>query len=125
MSPTMRSANAKLKTKQLNAFRSSFRLSLQTAQQIRKFGGTVKKNKKIEITVVKNDSDVGGGTSEQSFSKSAMTAFALSFFSNIQRYCFRELRTSWNKSRRLGGKFRKTMTQALQPTEHISCRLYC
>lgn len=125
MSPTMRSANAKLKTKQLNAFRSSFRLSLQTAQQIRKFGGTVKKNKKIEITVVKNDSDVGGGTSEQSLSKSAMTAFALSFFSNIQRYCFRELRTSWNKSRRLGGKFRRTMTQALQPTEHISCRLHC
>lgn len=73
-SPTIRSAKAKLTTRQLNAFRSSSCGPLYTAQQIKKFVGTVKKNRTIEMIAVKNDSDIGGGTAEQSFSKSDMAS---------------------------------------------------
>lgn len=73
-SPTIRSAKAKLTTRQLNVFRSSSFGPLYTAQQIRKFVGTVKKNRTMAMVAVKNDSDIGGGTAEQSFSKSDMAS---------------------------------------------------
>ena len=68
----MRSANAKLTTRQLNAFQRSIFRSLNTARHIKKLVGTVKKIKTIEMIVVKNERNIGGGTSEQSFSNSNM-----------------------------------------------------
>jgi len=47
---------------------------LYTAQQIKKFVGTMKKNMTIAMVAVKNDSDIGGGTAEQSLSKSDMAS---------------------------------------------------
>lgn len=56
----------------MNAFRRSVRRSLYTAKQIKKLVGTVKMIRTMEMIVVKKESDIGGGTSEQSFSKSVM-----------------------------------------------------
>jgi len=56
---------------------------LYTAQQIKKFDGTIKKNRMIAMVAVKNDSDIGGGTAEQSFSNSNM-ARILSLISSQQ-----------------------------------------
>jgi len=49
--------------------------------------GTMKKNKTIAMVAVKNDSDIGGGTAEQSLSKSDMTSMLEYLSSRLLTNC--------------------------------------